>query len=336
MTTLTITSQVTAGTSPLPTAEVKVSFEWIIHALASMDAVSAQPSSRQQSQPIEVTAGIASLKQGVISQDRRESSVNPKPLGGDLNPRQMRRTVVIRACQRDTSQKYFLARLHCKRNLEQIGGECPPRAKRPCTKATVLSCADATESEAITSAAEEAPTKCRLLRLPAEIRNMIWRFAVVSPEQLNIVGDSPQQPALARTCRQIRNECLRFFYRENSFACTIYNYDPVNFKRYRKVGDKYGLSTVLLTHRHDPNASREFLRSNLLSWLEGTVRGDTAPLGYSAGHSEESFTWDKLSHRIVKVFNIARNLRAANVDLAISKDILSNALDAAGICGEKR
>ena len=88
-------------------------------------------------------------------------------------------------------------------------------------------------------------------------------------------------------------------------SCTIFNYDPTDFKRYRETADKYGLSTVLLTHQHSHDAQRALLRTNLLKWLENTFKGETAPLGYSAGHTESSFVWDKLSHRIVKVFNQA-------------------------------
>lgn len=176
----------------------------------------------------------------------------------------------------------------------------------------------------------------RLLRLPAELRNMIWKFAITADRPLCIIGASPTQPALTRTCRQIRNESIRFFYRENSFSCTIMNYDPTDFKEYRKRADKYGLSTVLLTHQHAKDASREVLRQNLLKWLEGTFRGETAPLGYSAGHTEQSFVWDKLSHRIVKVFNQAKLLRQCQIKLEQAMLILENAVDAAGVCGEKR
>lgn len=156
------------------------------------------------------------------------------------------------------------------------------------------------------------------------------------PHPLTIVGDTPKQPPLTKTCRQIRQESIRFFYKENTFSCTIFDYDPADFKRYRQVADKYGLSTVLLTHQHRAGAPRAQLRTNMMKWLEGTFRGETAPLGYSAGHSEDTFVWDKLSHRIVKIFTIAKSLKLQQVPWSAAQDIMSNALDAAGVCGEKR
>jgi len=59
-------------------------------------------------------------------------------------------------------------------------------------------------------------------------------------------------------------------------------------------------------------------------------------LGYSGGHNEESFTWDKLSHRIVKVFNQAKILRQHRISWSVAEELLANAVDAAGVCGEKK
>lgn len=175
-----------------------------------------------------------------------------------------------------------------------------------------------------------------LLRLPAELRNTIYDYALVTDTPLVISGPEPSQPGITRACKQTRSESLRIFYTRNSFSCVIQNYDPVVFKQYRKIADKHGLSTVLLTHRHVPDVTREILRTNLLAWLVGTYEGETAPLGYSSGHTEETFKWEKLSHRIVKVFNIAKEMRKTKVDKATARMILENAVDAAGICGEKK
>ena len=165
---------------------------------------------------------------------------------------------------------------------------------------------------------------------------MIWKLIVISNRPLNITGSWPEQPALTRTCKQIRIESICFFYRENDFHCIISNYDPSDFRRYRKTADKHGLNTVLLTHQRSPDADRQILRTNILKWLESTYKGDTAPLGYSGGHNEESFTWDKLSHRIVKVFNQAKILRQHRISWSVAEELLANAVDAAGVCGEKK
>ena len=65
----------------------------------------------------------------------------------------------------------------------------------------------------------------RLLRLPAELRNRIYHLAVVNEKPLDIVhhkryrrAKAPQQPALASTSKQLREEVLPIFYGGNSFV----------------------------------------------------------------------------------------------------------------------
>lgn len=50
-------------------------------------------------------------------------------------------------------------------------------------------------------------------QFPAEIRNEIYRFSVVSPEALT----SFRQPALTRASKKLRDESLGIFFAENSF-----------------------------------------------------------------------------------------------------------------------
>ena len=61
--------------------------------------------------------------------------------------------------------------------------------------------------------------RCLLLDLPPELRNSIYRYATVSDQALL----RPQQPALVRTSRQIRQEARPIFYGENSFVLQVPN-----------------------------------------------------------------------------------------------------------------
>ena len=69
-----------------------------------------------------------------------------------------------------------------------------------------------------------------LLSLPGEIRNTIFRYVLAQHHDqsatLSLLSDisdhkvfrpSPQQPALARTCRQLRHEVLSIFFGERTF-----------------------------------------------------------------------------------------------------------------------
>ena len=70
-----------------------------------------------------------------------------------------------------------------------------------------------------------------LLRLPAELREQIYRYVVISSEPITVsryfpsgirglfhrVVDNPKDPPLTCTCHQIRLEALAIFYSENIF-----------------------------------------------------------------------------------------------------------------------
>ena len=61
-----------------------------------------------------------------------------------------------------------------------------------------------------------------LLKLPAELRNRIYRTALVSSDALDVTDKPrPTEPALLATCKQIRTEALGIYYSENSFLLSI-------------------------------------------------------------------------------------------------------------------
>jgi hypothetical protein len=70
----------------------------------------------------------------------------------------------------------------------------------------------------------------RLMALPLEVRQRIWRLVVVEKQFFVYPAISPEQPDLAMTSRQIRGEVLPLYYGENTFAVEI----PVEMER--KIG----------------------------------------------------------------------------------------------------
>lgn len=58
-----------------------------------------------------------------------------------------------------------------------------------------------------------------LLRLPAELRDRIWRYAAVSFRDIWL-GDRYDRGLLG-TCRQTRREALKIYYYENTFFANI-------------------------------------------------------------------------------------------------------------------
>lgn len=69
----------------------------------------------------------------------------------------------------------------------------------------------------------DSPSRTSLLGLPGEIRNKIYRHALVVHDTSHQPGSDlldpiPEQPALLRTCEQIRSEAASIYYAENQFC----------------------------------------------------------------------------------------------------------------------
>lgn len=61
-----------------------------------------------------------------------------------------------------------------------------------------------------------------LIELPAELRNNIYRKALLRDGEISVSSkESPDEPALLATCRQIRSEVLPIYYGENNFVAVI-------------------------------------------------------------------------------------------------------------------
>lgn len=75
----------------------------------------------------------------------------------------------------------------------------------------------------------DIPGAFPFLKLPPEIRTMIYRLCIVKTD---IHGNpdirSPRQPAIMRLCRTTRNETLGIFYCENIFTIDVYLRDPAS------------------------------------------------------------------------------------------------------------
>lgn len=74
-------------------------------------------------------------------------------------------------------------------------------------------------------ASRQAPSKeikPSLLGLPAELRNEIYRYALVEGE-ITIGLAGLVQPGILRTCQQMRCEASGIYYQENNFTITIIN-----------------------------------------------------------------------------------------------------------------
>lgn len=125
-----------------------------------------------------------------------------------------------------------------------------------------------------------------LLGLPAELRNRIYRFALIKPKTIDIDQSKwpTHQPALLKTCKQIRREALGVFYFENKFCARIYDWDPVVKDRFSRLMVAYNTKCPQLSHsfKGSPNWT------NLLEWLRAVHEGRISGISDCVGRARTS------------------------------------------------
>lgn len=113
------------------------------------------------------------------------------------------------------------------------------------------------------SAAESANTAIDIstffpfLRMPLELRNMVYRLLVVSPHRIHLDCFLPTQgrclhrlvicTPLLRVCRQISTEALNVLYGENEFVCDG-DCVPPSILKHISQENRLRLRTICITH----------------------------------------------------------------------------------------
>lgn len=117
------------------------------------------------------------------------------------------------------------------------------------------------------ASAEEKPFA--LLDLPAELRNSIYRYALVHTSSIDVDATGLQEPALLSVSKQVRKETAPVFWAENSFRVITVDYNITTYMQWRtmayhalhrgeisRVIDPIGTPLSCSPHWH-----------NLLGWL---------------------------------------------------------------------
>lgn len=80
---------------------------------------------------------------------------------------------------------------------------------------------------------------CHLLNLPGELRNQIFDFAVVEPSAIRVTSKGLDQPALLKTCRQIRREAGTIYYGSNEFDICLERYNGAAFVPFARQARRF-------------------------------------------------------------------------------------------------
>lgn len=132
-----------------------------------------------------------------------------------------------------------------------------------------------------------------LMDLPRELRNKIWRASVVSDTTFVFPEDElgREQPDLAMVSRQVRNEVLKLFYEENTFAIDV-SKDAKSLKEVTVHERTQPKNPWILERRMDASAAKpmsamaEWARVMRLGGWLGSVRRWAFRYNMSPSHKE--------------------------------------------------
>ncbi|CAK4034163.1 Hypothetical predicted protein [Lecanosticta acicola] len=83
----------------------------------------------------------------------------------------------------------------------------------------------------------ESEQTSRLLDLPGELRNRIYREALLE-DPVTVTASSFIEPGIIRACKQTRSEAGPIFYAENEFEIEVRAYNSDVIIQWQKVGEK--------------------------------------------------------------------------------------------------
>ncbi|KXT15704.1 hypothetical protein AC579_144 [Pseudocercospora musae] len=140
----------------------------------------------------------------------------------------------------------------------------------------------AVQAPAVQVPAVQAPVSPRppILALPSELRNAIYRLALVDNDWITI-DENFREPGILQSCRQIRQEARMMWCQRNNFVLPIYNADGAlyrAFSRQQLQRISRGDHPIDYYYQFVDQAGKEW--SRLMEWCALTHhgKGQFAPL----------------------------------------------------------
>lgn len=117
---------------------------------------------------------------------------------------------------------------------------------------------------------EEATGECLFFELPAELRNEIYRYALVSTDRIHITTtmvQPPPEPGILHVNRQTRQEALAIYYHENHFRFDMYDLNASAYMRWVRAEPVMRGRLSVWFKLYIPT-SPDLAWQNLMLWME--------------------------------------------------------------------
>ena len=175
-----------------------------------------------------------------------------------------------RRSTRSESPPYYPSYRHLRRNAI-IPPLSPEHNRHSSTAISRVPAITASTTRPPTPSSTSSP----FMDLPGELKNRIYFYSLARPDNIEITAANwnTHQPALLKTCKQIRHEALPIFYNDNSISANIDDWSPAVKNACHVLWERYGLSTARFSHYFTGKPDW----GNLLQWLHafflGTMKG---------------------------------------------------------------
>ncbi|KAK4963697.1 hypothetical protein LTR10_001328 [Elasticomyces elasticus] len=107
---------------------------------------------------------------------------------------------------------------------------------------------------------------CHLFKIPGEIRNQIYEYALLEPKKIKIKPTGPGEPPLLRVSKRIRDEASSIYYTLNTFHVYITDFDGAAVTPFSRQISRYDF--------HPPLNKGEGGASNVLFLMGGDAKWD--------------------------------------------------------------
>ena len=143
------------------------------------------------------------------------------------------------------------------------------RRARPKRKKIYLQSTKAAPNTAPSAHVATATNAANFLTIPGELRNKIYRLALISADRILIAKGQFEEPSLLLACRQIRTEATTIYYLENVWRIDCPGWDhtiyQAFFRHVKTVCDLRNLNKVSATWQYSGSYK---IKKKLLSFIK--------------------------------------------------------------------